>query len=132
MHTDYNFKFSKRLWNNRLSVNVGGKVSTGSDIDMQQGDNNMFFNNVELEYRLDQNASKYLRVFYDNNKYDWLEGALGEYGVGFVWKRKLQHFRDIFSIEKKQTVPANPEPKQTDGKQTAQPTTQNENKNDKK
>lgn len=132
MHTDYNFKFSKRLWNNRLSVNVGGKVSTGSDIDMQQGDNNMFFNNVELEYRLDKNASKYLRVFYDNNKYDWLEGALGEYGVGFVWKRKLQHFRDIFSIEKKQTVPANPEPKQTDGKQTAQPTTQNENKNDKK
>lgn len=28
MHTDYNFKFSKRLWNNRFSVNVGGKVST--------------------------------------------------------------------------------------------------------
>lgn len=131
MHTDYNFKFSKRLWNNRLSVNVGGKVSTGSDIDMQQGDNNMFFNNVELEYRLDQNASKYLRVFYDNNKYDWLEGALGEYGVGFVWKRKLRHFRDIFYLDKKATVP-NPEPKQTDNKQLEQPANQNNNENDKK
>lgn len=133
MHTDYNFKFSKRLWNNRLSVNVGGKVSTGADIDMQQGENDMFFNKVELEYRLDRNASKYLRVFYDNNKYDWLEGPLGEYGVGFVWKRKLRHFRDIFFLDKKETMPA-PAPKQTDGKQPTppQPTNQEDNEKDKK
>ncbi|MEE0620059.1 MAG: hypothetical protein UC300_03685, partial [Prevotella sp.] len=133
MHTDYNFKFSKRLWNNRLSVNVGGKVSTGADIDMQQGNNDMFFNKVELEYRLDRNASKYLRVFYDNNKYDWLEGPLGEYGVGFVWKRKLRHFRDIFFLDKKETMPA-PAPKQTDGKQPTppQPTNQEDNEKDKK
>ena len=133
MHTDYNFKFSKRLWNNRFSVNVGGKVSTGADIDMQQGNNDMFFNKVELEYRLDRNASKYLRVFYDNNKYDWLEGPLGEYGVGFVWKRKLRHFRDIFFLDKKETMPA-PAPKQTDGKQPTppQPTNQEDNVKDKK
>ena len=104
MHTDYNFKFSKRLWNNRLSVNIGGKVSTGADIDMRQNDNT-FFDKVELEYRLGQSSSKYLRLFYDNNKYDWLEGPLGEYGAGFVWKRKLRHFRDIFRIDRRAAQP---------------------------
>ena len=108
MHTDYNFSFSKRLWNNRLSVNLGGKVSTGSEVDMQRGDNaNSFFNNVELQYRLDQYSSQYLRLFYDNNKYDWLEGYLGEYGVGFMWKRKVRHFKDIFTIgSRKKQAPA--------------------------
>lgn len=109
MHTDYNFKFSKRLWNNRLSVNIGGKVSTGAELDMDRQNNNTFFDNVELEYRLDENSSKYLRLFYDNNKYDWLEGPLGQYGVGFMWKRKLRHFKDIFSFGKKEeTVPPAP------------------------
>ena len=104
-HTDYNFRFSKRLWNNRLNIIIGGKVSTGADMDQNQR-NNAFFDNVELEYRLDRNSSKYLRLFYDNNKYDWLEGPLGQYGIGFKWQRKLQHFRDIFRFKsEKQQMP---------------------------
>lgn len=97
MHTDYNFRFAKRLWNNRLNIVVGGKVSSGSDL--EQGRDQTFFDNVELEYRLDQNSSKYLRLFYNNNKYDWLEGPIGEYGAGFMWRRKLQHFWDIFNFK---------------------------------
>lgn len=99
MHTDYNFKFSKRLWNNRLNFIVGGKVSTGSDVESRD---ESFFDNVELEYRINQNASQYLRLFYDNNTYDWLEGMIGEYGAGFMWRRKLQHFRDIFRFKNPQ------------------------------
>jgi hypothetical protein len=105
MHTDYNFRFSKRLWNNRLNIIIGGKVSTGAELDQNQR-NNSFFDNVELEYRLDKNSSKYLRLFYDNNKYDWLEGPLGQYGIGFKWQRKLQHFKDIFRFKsEKQVMP---------------------------
>ena len=102
LHTDYNFKFAKRLWNNRLSVIVGGQVSTGAELD-QSNHNNSFFDNVELEYRLDQNSSKYLRAFYDNSTYDWLEGRIGEYGIGFMWRRKLLHFRDIFRFGKEKS-----------------------------
>ncbi len=94
-HTDYNFKFSKRLWNNRLNVSVGGQVSSGADLDYGNSSDS-FFDNVELEYRLDKNSSMYIKAFYDNSTYDWLEGLIGEYGAGFVWKRKLQHFKDIF------------------------------------
>ena len=114
MHTDYNFSFSKRLWNNRLSVNIGGKVSTGAEVDVNRNDNNSFFNNVEVQYRLNQKASQYLRLFYDNNKYDWLEGYLGEYGVGFMWKRKLRHFQDIFSSDKLLLAPLRQTPLKKD------------------
>lgn len=98
LHTDYNFKFAKRLWNNRFSFIVGGQLSSGADIE-QSRRNDSFFNNVELQYRLNQNASQYLRAYYNNNYYDWLEGQIGEYGVGFTWRRKLQHFKDIFNFK---------------------------------
>ncbi len=93
MHTDYSFKFAKRFWNNRLSISVGGKVSTGSEVEEQ---NQSFFNNVTFEYRLSPTSNKYLKLYYNRDAYDWLEGDVGEYGGGFLWKRKLDHFRDIF------------------------------------
>lgn len=111
IHTDYNFRFSKRLWNNRLRVIVGGKVSSGEEIMADRDE--YFFDNVELEYRLNQNASQYLRLFYNNNTYDWLEGLIGEYGVGFTWRRKLAHFKDIFRFksDKKVFDPIQPQKK---------------------
>ncbi|MCD8202864.1 MAG: translocation/assembly module TamB [Prevotella sp.] len=95
-HTDYSFKFSKRLWNNRLKIVVGGKVSTGAEVENQ---NESFFDNVTFEYRLGSTSDKYLKLFYDNNAYDWLEGTTREYGVGFIWRRSLQHFKDIFKFK---------------------------------
>ena len=99
MHTDYSFKFAKRFWNNRLKIAIGGKVSTGSDIPNQ---NQSFFDNVTFEYRLDDTANKYVKLFYENNVYDWLDGYTQEYGVGFIWRRSLQHFKDIFSLKSEQ------------------------------
>jgi hypothetical protein len=94
--TDYSFKFAKRFWNNRLRITVGGKVSTGADVANQ---NEQFFNNVTFEYRMDQNSTKYLKLFYDRDSYDWLEGNVGEYGAGFMWRRKLLHFKDMFKFK---------------------------------
>ena len=103
-HTDYSFKFSKRFWNNRMKIVVGGKVSTGPDVANQ---NESFFDNVTLEYRLGESSDKYLKLYYDNNSYDWLEGTVREYGAGFIWRRSLQHFKDIFRFgKKKEALPA--------------------------
>lgn len=101
MHTDYSFKFAKRFWNNRLRIVVGGKLSTGADVKNQ---NESFFNNVTFEYRLSDTSNKYIKVFYDRDSYDWLEGNVGEFGAGFMWRRKLLHFKDIFNFRKEKTV----------------------------
>ena len=97
-HTDYSFKFAKRFWNNRLNIIIGGKVTSGEQADDQ---NDSFLDNVTFEYRLDNTSNKYVKLFYDNNVYDWLEGNTSEYGVGFIWRRTLQHFKDIFKFNSK-------------------------------
>lgn len=108
MHTDYSFKFAKRLWSNRLRIIVGGKVSSSSDVGRSD---NTFFNNVSLEYRLNQGSTRYMQMFYNRDSYDWLEGDIGKYGVGFIWRRKLRHFRDIFRLKVPEEVvlPATPD-----------------------
>lgn len=100
-HTDYSFKFAKRFMNNRLKVAIGGKVSTGAELQQR---NNSFFDNVSLEYRLDDSANKFVTLFYENNCYDWLDGYTQKYGGGFTWRRKLQRFWDIFRFKDPQPV----------------------------
>lgn len=98
-HTDYSFKFAKRFWNNRLKVSLGGKVSTAGG-SMDRGQNNSVFDNVELEYRLDDAGQKYLNLYFDNNAYDWLDGNTQEFGAGFLWRRSTQHFKELFNFKK--------------------------------
>ena len=122
MHTDYSFRFSKRLWNNRLSIQLGGKVSTGNSEAM--GQQQSFFDNVTMEYRMDQSAQKNIRLFYNQNVYDWLEGYTGEYGGGFLWRRKMDTLLDIFKIFKKdqpQPMPLRRDGMRTDSTRTVRP-----------
>ena len=95
-HTDYSFKFAKRFLNNRLKIAVGGKVSSGAELQQR---NKSFFDNVSLEYRLDDTANKYLTLFFQNNSYDWLDGYTQKYGGGFIWRRRIQRFTDIFRFK---------------------------------
>jgi hypothetical protein len=102
IHTDYSFKFAKRFWNNRLRIIVGGRLSTGNDV---TNDNESFFDNVTFEYRLSPTSNKYLKLFYERDSYDWLEGSVGKYGGGFTWKRKARHFKDLFKFKSDRDVP---------------------------
>ncbi|MBO1364340.1 translocation/assembly module TamB domain-containing protein [Prevotella sp. A2931] len=100
-HTDYSFKFSKRFWNNRLRIIVGGELSTGPDVANQ---NKSFFDNISFEYRLNEASTQYLKLFYDRANYDWLEGDAGQYGAGFVWRRKLRHLKDLFRFKESNLI----------------------------
>jgi len=103
IHTDYSFKFAKRFWDNRLRVIIGGKLSSGSDASSQ---NQTFFDNVQFEYRLNEGSSQFLKLFYNRDSYDWLEGDVGQYGAGFIWRRKLRHFQDLFRFKEQTPTPA--------------------------
>jgi len=102
MHTDYSFKFAKRFMNNRLKIQLGGKVSSGSEM---PGQKQSFFDNVTMEYRLNPEGTQNLKLFFTQNVYDWLDGYTGEYGGGFIWRRKLQNFWSIFTFWKKEQQP---------------------------
>ena len=102
-HTDYSFKFAKRFFDNRLRVEIGGLVSSGDNTAM--GQKQSFFDNVTMEYRLNQNGTQNLKMFYKQNVYDWLEGYTSEYGIGFVWRRRLDNFWDIFRFWRKEQQP---------------------------
>lgn len=94
-HTDYSFKFAKRFWNNRLNVQIGGKVSSGNEM---QGQKQSFFDNVSMEYRITPTSNQYVKLFYNQNVYDWLEGYTGQYGAGYIWRRKLNSIWEIFRL----------------------------------
>ncbi len=93
MHTDYTFKFAKRFWNNKLSISIGGKISSGPDV---SGQNKSFFDNVEAQYRFSETSNQYMNLFYKRSVYDYLEGYVGQYGAGYMYKKKLQHLGDLF------------------------------------
>ena len=96
--TDYSFQFSKRFWGNRISVNIGGKVSTGADA---VNSAESFINNISVEYRLDQGATRYVKVFYDRDSQDPLEGQLTKTGAGLVLRRKTDRLGELFIFKKK-------------------------------
>jgi len=99
MRTDYSFRFAKRFLNNRLKIQLGGKVSSGSEMPGQQ---QSFFDNVTMEYRLDQSGRQNVKLFFQQNVYDWLEGYTGLYGAGFVWRRKVSTLKDVLLFWRKQ------------------------------
>ncbi len=100
--TDYSFQFSKRFWGDRISIIIGGKVSTGADADYSA---ESFINNIAVEYRLDKSASRYVRVFYDRTQQDAFEGQITEGGVGLVLRRKSDRLGELFIFRSKDRRP---------------------------
>ena len=96
--TDYSFSFRKRLWGNRVSIIIGGKISTGKNA-VNTGES--IIDNVSMEYRLDKNSSRYVRLFYDRNYESLLEGELTEMGAGLVLRKRAEHLKDLFIFRKK-------------------------------
>ena len=61
-----------------------------------------FIDNVSLEYRLDQSATRYVKLFYDRNYESLLEGDITEMGAGLVLRRKVGHLGELFIFKKKE------------------------------
>ena len=52
--TDYSFRYSQRLFNDRVQIVIGGKVTTGANA---TNDAESFIDNISLEYRLDTSGT---------------------------------------------------------------------------
>ena len=97
--TDYSFRFAKRFYNDRISVILGGRISTGEDIN--RGQAQPFIDNVSVEYRLDRTGTRYVKLFHNKDYESLLEGELTETGAGIVLRKKMQFLRELFDFRKK-------------------------------
>ena len=89
---NYSFRFSKRFYNDRLNVVLGGNVTTGN----LPNDNNTFINDASVEYRLDPAGSRYAKLFYQRQYESLFEGEITKYGGGLVFRKKIRKLSDLF------------------------------------
>lgn len=105
-YKNYSFSFSKRFWNDRLTVIIGGEVNSGKNVN--ENSNESFINNVSLEWKISESGNRYIRLFYDKNYESILEGEIIETGVGYVYKRKLNNLKELLIFRRKDNEPKAP------------------------
>lgn len=96
-HTDYSFKFSKRMFSDRLNVVVGGMINTGG----ASNNNNRagtYIDDVSLEWRLDKSSTQYVRLFHGTDFNNLLEGQITENGAGLVLRKKVNDWKDLWKL----------------------------------
>ena len=91
--TDYSYQFAKRLWGNRVSIIVGGKVSSNNE---DQNVGQTLIDNASIEYRLDKSATRNISLFYDRSYESLLEGEITEMGIGLILRRKMNRLGELF------------------------------------
>lgn len=96
--TDYSFRYAQRLFNDRIQIIIGGKVSTGANA---TNDVESFIDNVSVEYRLDASGTRYIRAFHNKNYESVLDGEITETGVGLVLRRKMDKLSELFIFRKR-------------------------------
>lgn len=94
--TDYSFRFAKRLWGNRVSIIIGGKVSTGAN-----AENSSFIDDISIEYRLDDSGTRYVKLFHEKTFDSLLDGEITETGGGIVLRKKMTRFGELFIFRSK-------------------------------
>lgn len=96
--TQYSYKVSKSLFNDRFKIIVGGNYSTDADAEENFAQN--LISDISFEYMLNQSGSMYVRLFRHTGFESILEGEVTQTGVGFVVRRKVRKLADIFNFKK--------------------------------
>ena len=95
-HTDYSYRVSKNLFNDRVKVTIGGSVSSNADPTQNMKEN--FVDDISLEYRLNKRDNMSLKVYRYNTQESILEGEVVDTGVGFVVRKKLNRLGNLFRL----------------------------------
>ena len=93
VRTDYSVKVSQRLFDDRVRVTLGGKISSGDNAD--EGQRDAMINDASLEYLTKEDGSSYIRLFRKTNYQNILEGEVVETGIGYVQQRSGFRFRNL-------------------------------------
>lgn len=101
--TTYSYQVSKSLFDDRFKIVVGGSYTPSSSSEESVASD--LFNDVSLEYMLNESGTMYVRLFNKSGYFNLLEGRVTQTGVGFVYKRKLYKLKDIFRFRRRKAPP---------------------------
>ena len=95
---DISYKISKRFWNDRFSISLGGKISTRSNA--AESNKESFIDNISVDYRLDNSGTRYVKLFHNKNYESILEGEITETGIGIVLRKKMMKLSELFVFKR--------------------------------
>lgn len=98
--TDYSYKLSKRFFNDKVRVSIGGSVSTGNNPAEAGGMEESLVDDISIEYMFGQTSKYFLKLFRHTGYESVLEGEVTQTGIGVVLRRSFQKFMDIFQRKK--------------------------------
>ena len=97
-YTSFTYEVKKDLFKDRGSVMISGRMNDNSPAGAQA---NTMIENFIFEYALDTNQSKYLKVYRQQNYEDLLEGEVTKSGVGFIYRKNYDKFRELWRRKKR-------------------------------
>jgi translocation and assembly module TamB len=94
--TDLNVNAQQKLFNDRLVVQVGSQMDLeGSSQDSEQS--NSILANISMEYMLTEDGQWRIRAFRKNEFQSIIDGQLFVTGVGLIFNREFNEFKDIWT-----------------------------------
>jgi translocation and assembly module TamB len=96
--TSLSYEVKKNILNNRAQIEFSGRLN---DFSNQQSTKDVSLNNFSFEYRLDSSATKFLKAYNEHSYEDIFEGEIVKTGVGFIYKKSYDSFRDIWMRDQK-------------------------------
>ncbi len=95
--TSYSYRLAKSLFNDRFRIVVGGEYNPTAAQEENIASN--LFNEVSLEYYLNNVGSRYFKLFRHMSYKNVMEDKVAETGVAYVLKRKLTNLKNLFTFK---------------------------------
>ncbi len=95
--TSYSYRLAKSLFNDRFKIVVGGEYNT--ELNDEESIASNLFNDISLEYYLNNSGNRYLRLFRHMGYENVFEGQVTETGIAYVLKRKLTNLKNLFKFK---------------------------------
>jgi translocation and assembly module TamB len=91
---------SKQMFNDRVTVRVGGNVDVEGE-QAQKNDANDVAGNISVDYKLTEDGRYKVKAFRENQYENPIEGELTRTGAGFVFTRDFNKFKNLFKSKRK-------------------------------
>ncbi|WP_020527673.1 translocation/assembly module TamB domain-containing protein [Flexithrix dorotheae] len=101
--TDLEMQITKGFFNDRITVELGSNfILDGSSYN--QGNQNHFAGNVDVEYKVTEDGRYRLKAYRKNENQDIIEGEYVATGISFLFIKNYNKFKELFARKKKKEL----------------------------